>query len=202
MQYSKNFSIIRHLFYSEVVYTLCTKRQQFLSQNVKHSNMGLFSFLKNAGSKVLTKKNAKAVKTEEIIKLEAKLLAKQKMILLQGVVESLPFDVENLNLKYSDDKVTIFGQVDSQEEREKVVLALGNVAGIAKVDDRLSVVKPAPEAQFYTVKKGDTLGKISKEVYGAAKHYKKIFEANKPMLKSANLIYPGQQLRIPALDNA
>ena len=55
----------------------------------------------------------------------------------------------------------------------------------------------APEAQYYTVVKGDNLSKISKQYYGDPNKYNKIFEANKPMLKSPDLIYPGQVLRIP-----
>jgi len=47
------------------------------------------------------------------------------------------------------------------------------------------------------VKKGDTLSAVSKEVYGNANLYNKIFEANKPMLSSPDRIYPGQVLRIP-----
>lgn len=55
----------------------------------------------------------------------------------------------------------------------------------------------APKAVFYTVVKGDTLSGISKEQYGDAMRYPEIFEANKPMLKDPDLIYPGQVLRIP-----
>ena len=52
-------------------------------------------------------------------------------------------------------------------------------------------------SKFYTVEKGDTLSKIAKEFYGDASKYPVIFEANTPMLKDADLIYPGQVLRIP-----
>jgi nucleoid-associated protein YgaU len=55
------------------------------------------------------------------------------------------------------------------------------------------------EATFYTVKSGDTLGKIAQEQYGSASKYTVIFEANQPMLKDPDKIYPGQSLRIPAL---
>ena len=44
---------------------------------------------------------------------------------------------------------------------------------------------------------GDTLSTISKQYYGDPNKYNAIFEANKPMLKSPDLIYPGQMLRIP-----
>ena len=54
------------------------------------------------------------------------------------------------------------------------------------------------EGKFHTVEKGDTLSKIAKEAYGDANQYNKIFEANKPMLKNPDQIYPGQVLRIPA----
>lgn len=85
----------------------------------------------------------------------------------------------------------------SQEEKEKILLALGNVAGVSEVDDQISVTTPAPEARFVTVKKGDTLSAIAKAEYGNANAYMKIFEANKPMLSHPDKIYPGQVLRIP-----
>ena len=52
-------------------------------------------------------------------------------------------------------------------------------------------------SRTYTVVKGDTLSKIAKEMYGDASKYPVIFEANKPMLKDPDKIYPGQVLRIP-----
>ena len=64
----------------------------------------------------------------------------------------------------------------------------------------MTVVVPEPEAVFYEVKRGDSLSKIAKAQYGDAMKYPVIFEANKPMLKDPNLIYPGQMLRIPPLE--
>ncbi len=52
-------------------------------------------------------------------------------------------------------------------------------------------------SRTYTVKSGDTLSKIAKEMYGEAGKYPQIFEANKPMLEDPDKIYPGQVLRIP-----
>jgi nucleoid-associated protein YgaU len=79
-----------------------------------------------------------------------------------------------------------------------VILAAGNVYGVAAVQDMMTVDLSQPEAKFYTVVKGDTLSKIAKEFYGNANAYMKIFEANKPMLSHPDKIYPGQNLRIPA----
>lgn len=53
-------------------------------------------------------------------------------------------------------------------------------------------------AGSYTVKKGDTLSKISKQFYGDANAYKKIFDANRDQLKDPDKIQPGQVLRIPS----
>ena len=97
------------------------------------------------------------------------------------------------------------GSVDNINDKNKVIVTAGNVEGIAKVDAWLVVknppvvTPPPPEKQYYTVKKGDYLSKIAKEVYGDAKKYNVIFEANKPMLKDPDLIYPGQVLVIPPL---
>ena len=85
----------------------------------------------------------------------------------------------------------------SAEEREKVILAVGNVAGVAKVEDAIETPEPAPEPVFHTVAKGDTLSAIAKKTLGSANRYMEIFEANKPMLKHPDKIYPGQVLRIP-----
>ena len=56
----------------------------------------------------------------------------------------------------------------------------------------------APTTQtIYEVKKGDSLSKIAKAEYGDAKAWKRIFEANKDILKDPDKIYPGQKLKIP-----
>jgi nucleoid-associated protein YgaU len=101
-------------------------------------------------------------------------------------------------VRVDGDKVTLTGKVESQEEREKLVLLAGNNQGIGSVDDQLQVAKQEPAGTFYAVKSGDTLSKIAKQFYGDANKYNQIFEANRPMLKSADEIYPGQKLRIPA----
>ena len=150
--------------------------------------MGLFSFIKNAGAKVFG--IGKTTKEEAIDKANA----------LATAVEKLGFNVKDLNIEVAEDTATVWGEVESQETREKVVLVLGNTEGIASVDDRMTVAIEEPQAKFHTVVSGDSLSKIAKEVYGDAMKYPIIFEANKPMLKSPDLIYPGQVLRIPALD--
>lgn len=152
--------------------------------------MGLFSFLKNAGSKILSKK-AEGKQSE---------LNHEKAENLKNLVKGLQLPIKDFSVDVDGDTAVVYGETDSQADREKVILAVGNVEGIASVDDRISVVTPAPEAEFYTVKSGDSLSKIAKTHYGDSMKYMKIFEANKPMLKDPNLIYPGQVLRIPPED--
>ncbi|NND43856.1 MAG: LysM peptidoglycan-binding domain-containing protein [Xanthomonadales bacterium] len=53
----------------------------------------------------------------------------------------------------------------------------------------------------YTVQPGDTLWKISKEMYGEGSKYMKIFEANKDKLENPDKIFPGQELVIPDIDD-
>jgi nucleoid-associated protein YgaU len=96
--------------------------------------------------------------------------------------------------------VTVSGEVEQQQDAEKIILAVGNVEGVESVEDNLVVVTPKPQAQFHTVVSGDTLSKIALKFYGSASNYPVIFEANKPMLTHPDKIYPGQVLRIPPLD--
>jgi len=53
------------------------------------------------------------------------------------------------------------------------------------------------EMRYVTVKRGDTLGKIAKKVYGNVMDYKKIYEANPDILRRPDRIYIGQRLRVP-----
>jgi len=49
----------------------------------------------------------------------------------------------------------------------------------------------------YKVQAGDTLSKISKQFYGNANQYMKIFEANRDLLTDPDKIQTGQELTIP-----
>lgn len=161
--------------------------------------MGLFSFIKNAGAKIFgvgktDKEDAKGAATTEVDKEAA---AARK---LEETIRDLNLHVEGLTVHIDDDKATVSGLAKDQATREKTVLVVGNSEGIATVDDQMTVEHKEPEAQFHTVVSGDTLGKIAKKFYGNAMKYPVIFEANKPMLEHPDKIYPGQVLRIPALD--
>lgn len=145
--------------------------------------MSIFSFVKEAGEKLidlLTPGNANASET------------------LKDHIAQVGLGNPNVQATVEGDKVTLTGEVSSQEEKEKIILAAGNIAGVGSVEDQITVAGPvAVAARFVVVKKGDTLSAISLAVYGSANKYQKIFEANKPMLSHPDKIYPGQTLRIP-----
>jgi nucleoid-associated protein YgaU len=164
--------------------------------------MGFFDFVKEAGEKILGGGKAQAAPAPAPTP-EAKPQAdREAAAALVKLITGLGFEVDDLGVKVVDGTATLTGKAASQGDKEKVVLAVGNVRGIGRVDDRMTVAKAEPEATFYTVKSGDTLSKIAREHYGNAGKYPVIFEANKPMLSDPNKIYPGQVLRIPPQPSA
>jgi nucleoid-associated protein YgaU len=163
--------------------------------------MSLISFIADAGEKLLGAATAAptaaaaVTPTPDVAQLNATAGAA-----IAKYVASQNLSAQNLNVVYdgASKTVTVSGVAPDQATKEKIVLCCGNVHSVAKVDDQLTVAQgSSPAATLYEVKAGDTLSKIAKSVYGDANSYQKIFEANKPMLKDPNKIYPGQQLRIP-----
>ncbi|MEM9025893.1 MAG: LysM peptidoglycan-binding domain-containing protein [Verrucomicrobiota bacterium] len=64
--------------------------------------------------------------------------------------------------------------------------------------ERVPSSVPTPtESGVYVVESGDTLSKISREVYGTSTRYMDIFNANRELLRSPADLKPGQRLRIP-----
>ena len=52
-------------------------------------------------------------------------------------------------------------------------------------------------SKTYVVVNGDSLSKIAKREYGDAQQWHRIYEANRDIIKDPDLIYPGQQLKVP-----
>ena len=172
--------------------------------------MGLIDFLKNAGRKLgigdddddsavgTTKPNP----TPEDFRVA---IDRRRAAAIARLVRESGLHIDQLVVEVKDDLAIVSGQARSQADREKVALTVGNIDGIARVDDRITVMQAAAntaseaerQSEFYTVQKGDTLSKIAKHYYGDANKYPQIFEANRPMLSDPDKIYPGQVLRIP-----
>ncbi|MDO5656380.1 MAG: peptidoglycan-binding protein LysM [Flavobacteriaceae bacterium] len=149
--------------------------------------MGLFSFIKNAGEKLFGGSES----------------AEEKATKVKDHLSKFNFDLSGIQFNVEGDEVTISGQAKNIDEKQRILATAGNVEGISSVNDGLTLKEPLkieiPDISktMYTVKSGDSLSKIAKEVYGDAMAYNRIFEANRPMLSDPDKIYPGQVLYIP-----
>ncbi len=141
--------------------------------------MGLFDFARDMGKKLFDSDDDAPTK-------------------IKAAIEEDNPGVDGLDVGYSGGKVTLKGKAKSAEAMEKAVLMAGNVKGVTDVDtSALEAPAPEPDVVYYTVQSGDTLSKIAKAHLGDAMAYPKIFEANREVIKDADLIYPGQKIRIP-----
>ena len=173
--------------------------------------MGLISFLKEAGEKMLhggadvTTAAATATAAATPVPdgadegLRAKERTLERAILDYMAAQNLPTSGVTVRFESASATVYLSGTVPDQQTREKIILCSGNVQGVEHVDDGLALTGgDGAESQWYTVQSGDSLSKIAQDMYGDDSRYNTIFEANQPMLSDPNQIYPGQKLRIPA----
>jgi nucleoid-associated protein YgaU len=164
--------------------------------------MCLLSFFKDAGEKLFGKGQAQAAQLAASSDPSPEKIAAANDAAAQAIetyIRSMSLDATGLMVEFeaASSTVTVRGIAADQATKEKILLCCGNVAGVAAVNDQMTVEQPVDESQYYTVKSGDSLSKVAKEFYGNANAYMQIFEANKPMLSHPDKIYPGQTLRIP-----
>ncbi|HEV8554626.1 MAG TPA: peptidoglycan-binding protein LysM [Casimicrobiaceae bacterium] len=157
--------------------------------------MSILSFIKEAGEKLFHHDTPPASSSAD----EIKAANDKASDAIMAYIEAQGLRATGLTVMYDGKTgtVTVYGVAPDQQTKEKIILCCGNVRNVASVNDQMTVDQSAPEAKYYAVVKGDNLSKISKQYYGDPNKYTKIFEANQPMLKSPDLIYPGQVLRIP-----
>ncbi|MFT6204280.1 MAG: nucleoid-associated protein YgaU [Spirosomataceae bacterium] len=159
-------------------------------QSKQFKIIGLMSFFKGVGEKLFNKTSNEPEEKQTELKAQA----------LLDHIQGLGLTFKKLIVKVQADTVTLEGEVTQQVDAEKVALDVGNVEGVAMVDNKLTVADPKPEAQFHTVESGEYLSKIAKKYYGDSNKYNVIFEANKPILSDPDKIYPERVLRIPPID--
>jgi nucleoid-associated protein YgaU len=63
---------------------------------------------------------------------------------------------------------------------------------------RIPTTRPGRRSDVVTVEPGDTLWALSQEAYGDPEQWPRIFQVNRTQIEDPDLIYPGQDLRIPA----
>lgn len=170
--------------------------------------MGIFSFIRDAGEKIFNRGQGAQAATVQSqggggaaspAAPDPSVANAAAGKAIRDYIAASGLDASGLTVTYDGSARTVVleGQAADQATREKMILIAGNVDGVEQVDDRISVPQAQSASRFYTVKSGDTLSKIAKEQYGDASKYQAIFEANRPMLKDPDRIYPGQSLRIP-----
>jgi nucleoid-associated protein YgaU len=105
------------------------------------------------------------------------------------------------NLHLQDGKLYMKGTAPSQEaanavwdEIKRINPRMDDIAADFPIDTNLQ----KNSDRTYKVQPGDTLSKISKQFFGDANKYMKIFEANRDKLKDPDKIQVGQELKIPA----
>ncbi len=175
--------------------------------------MGLFDFIKDIGHKDKDADNAKV--QQELTNLVNKaglsiqnfqLQYSKGLATISGVTTTQK-DLELARLmvgnhraveKVNDDGLHVAAYAPGQAVPQKpLVLAPNENPEATAGAPGASAVSGEQPAMMVTVKKGDTLSKIALEHLGNANLYHQIFEANRPMLKDPDEIFPGQVLRIP-----
>jgi len=159
--------------------------------------MGMFDFMADVGEKLFTSDKDAAEKIHK------------------QLTQGMPGMISDLKVDFDDGVVTLAGDCDTPRSKRVATLTAGNVKGVKAVHaDALTVrTAAAPAAvaaaapsvpsaeeepgEYYTIKSGDTLGGIAKKHLGNAMAYKKIFEANREVIKDPDKIYPGQKIFIP-----
>lgn len=112
-------------------------------------------------------------------------------------LHSAGVNVSNLQVKEIGAITAVYGSVPSADEKKKAEQAIESRVG--KISNHLEVMV-APGAigtRSYTVKAGDTLSKIAKELYGDASQWKKIQAVNADLIRDPDKIQPGWTLQIP-----
>ena len=143
--------------------------------------MGLINFAKNAGARI-----GDALTDNFVTNM------------FKDDDDEIKVDASDVRAERKGDRIVLNGKARTREEAEKMIIAAGNHEGISEVDSHIEIEDSTqPESTFYEVQPGDTLSKIAQQYYGEASKYPQIFEANRPMLKDPDKIYPGQVLRIP-----
>ena len=137
--------------------------------------MGMFSFIKNAGEKLFGIGEAKAadvVAKADPTPVNIDAANKAAADAIASYVQRMNLTADGLTIGFDGASSTVIvqGMAATQEDKEKILLCCGNVAGVENVQDQLGLVEAAAEPVFYTVVNGDTLSHIAKRNMAVLMH--------------------------------
>ncbi|MGB0521773.1 MAG: LysM peptidoglycan-binding domain-containing protein [Flammeovirgaceae bacterium] len=117
----------------------------------------------------------------------------------QAVLDlGLEFGVKDGDVQETEGKLKVSGTAHSQFQKDRIWDKIKEIGGEEPTDIEAHIeVEQQDYYHKHVVAKGETLGKIAKAYFGDAMKYKEIYEANKDILKSPDLIFPDQELTIP-----
>jgi len=118
---------------------------------------------------------------------------------LEAVIRDYSLRIDNLGVTLNNGRATVSGKAHNQADREKAVLAAGNVVGVTAVEDRMISLERDEPAQFHMLEEGDTLSTLAARVYGVMRLSETILEANRPLVASADEVKPGHVVRVPVV---
>ena len=136
---------------------------------------------------------------------------KQKYQSVQNAMSQHQVRLQNLNMQ--GDKLFMRAEAPSEDAKNRIWdlikmvdssysdliadITVNQSAQTPRTQTAGASVSGGQSSRTYTVQPGDSLSKISKQFYGDANQYMKIFQANREQLNNPNEIRPGQQLVIP-----
>jgi nucleoid-associated protein YgaU len=155
------------IFLSGCIIRTYSVTRERLDQGLTTGNRG-YLYGQPKNKEATTKKNRRTIRVLEIE---------------FGKPVELPITEEKMALSESEKSTPA-----TQEAKE--------VAVVAK-EPSLTAHKPAQTFVKYTVRRNDTLQKISRKFYGTTGKWMQIYKANKNILSAPDKIYTGQILNIP-----
>jgi len=105
---------------------------------------------------------------------------------ITAVKEKEPTVIEEEQKLTVEEKAFLKEKVPLIEKQEVVV-------EISSVEEASS----KEEYENYVIQKNDTLQKISRKFYGTTRKWKLIYNTNKEVVKSPDVLYPGTEIKIP-----
>lgn len=158
-----------------------------VDQNLTNGNRGYL----NGQAPITEERQRKETRTTQVVEIELRSPIKFEKT-AKPKEES---NVQALKTGLTQEPLTL------EEEQETLSNKGYLTEGASSLLPEISLTSKPTSATFntekYTVQKTDTLQKISQKFYGTTKKWKRIYEANKNILRGPDNIYVGQILDIP-----